>query len=115
MTHKAHVVHHIQGKRIRVRVPTKRHDAKYFAAVQERLQSIAGVDAQVDPRAASVLVHYTGPIPALAESFVEAGLTDLLDIELGPLAEVTKVFPVPIKLIVMIGMAAWGGYNWFIE
>ncbi|MGK9164901.1 hypothetical protein KXR53_01310 [Inquilinus limosus] len=54
-----HICHLTPG-RIRIRIPERRHDAAYFAAVQDRLSQWAGVEAvAVNPRTASVLVHYS--------------------------------------------------------
>ena len=40
---KAHLVHHIHGKRVRVRIPEKRHDAAFFQDVASKLNSLDGV------------------------------------------------------------------------
>jgi hypothetical protein len=106
------VVHHIEGRRMRIRVPSKRHDRAFFHAVKERLHTVEGIDAKVDPTSASVLVHYSGPVPDLLEKFVDTGLDELLDIELGPLAQVAdSVVPLPLKLLLVVGLLAFGWYE----
>jgi hypothetical protein len=52
----AHVVHLLRG-RLRLRVPERRGDAAYFAAVLEQLAQVAGVEqVQANPVTGSVLV-----------------------------------------------------------
>lgn len=112
MSYKAHIVHHIDGKRMRVRVPGKRHDGAYFQTVQDRLHAIDGVAAQVDPTAASVLIQYDGPFAELCEKMADVGLTELLDLELGPAAELTEAFPPMAKIALLIGVLVFGGSIW---
>lgn len=80
---KAHLVHHIHGQRLRVRIPTKKHDAAFFQDVAAKLNSLEGVRADVTPETGSVLVRYSGDFSELLLKAAEAGLTHLVEVELG--------------------------------
>ena len=68
-------VAHASGERTRLRVPSRRGDAGYFAACAARLAEIDGVLA-VTPRAltASLLVEHDGEFGAIADRARAAGL-----------------------------------------
>ena len=90
MPHRGHVVHHIEGQRLRVRVRSKRRDQRFFENVKERFNGIDGVQAHVEPVTGSVLVRYSGSMRELLQRAAEVGLSDLLEIETGipdPIAE----------------------------
>lgn len=58
MSTRASIVHRT-GSRIRLRVPGKRHDQGYFAALETELAKIPGLEQVVsDPRTASVLLGF---------------------------------------------------------
>jgi hypothetical protein len=80
---KAHLVHHIHGRRLRVRVPARRHDAAFFEDVASKLNSLDGVRAQVTPQTGSVLIHYSGDFSNLLMKAAEIGLSQLVELELG--------------------------------
>jgi|ERR1044072_4474387 hypothetical protein len=106
---KAHITHHIEGRRLRIRVPHKRFDHAFFREIERRINTIDGVKAEVNPDAASVLVRYAGPSTALLEKLVDAGLDKVLDFELGPIGEVASdMLPLPIKLTLVAGLVAFG-------
>jgi hypothetical protein len=55
---KAHVVHRT-ARRMRLRVPSKRHDPGFFAALEERLSQIPKIEAALaNPRTASILLRF---------------------------------------------------------
>ena len=84
MPHKAFVVHAITG-RVRLKVPDRRDDTAFFTEVAQRLSQCGNVTAvAVNAITASVLVRYTGPIMALIGQAHEAGLAQLVDIEMQP-------------------------------
>ncbi len=56
MVPEASIVHRISG-RMRVRVPSRRGDTAYFAAVEESLRSLHGVESvQADPLTGGILI-----------------------------------------------------------
>jgi len=84
MPHKAFIVHAISG-RVRLRVPDKRDDTAFFKEIAQRLLQCDNVTAvAVNAITASVLVRYTGSIIALIGQAYEAGLSQLVDIEMQP-------------------------------
>lgn len=83
MAHKGYVAHHIPGNRIRIRVPSKKRDNAFFQSVATRLNGIDGVKAAVTPETGSVLLHYQGDLGQLLISAAEAGLSELIDLEMG--------------------------------
>jgi hypothetical protein len=106
---KAHIVHHIEGRRMRLRVPHKRHDRTFFRHLQQRLDGIEGVKAEVNPAAASVLLHYSGASHVLLDKLVDAGLDKMLDVELGPIGEIaSEALPLPLKLVLTAGLVVFG-------
>lgn len=84
MAHKAYVAHHIPGHRVRIRVPHKKRDAVFFGHVGTQLNGIEGVKASVRPDTGSILIHYQGDFAQLLLSAAEAGLRELIDLEMGP-------------------------------
>ena len=61
----AFVSHQVPG-RVRLRVPTMRHQEDYFARLREQLASIPGLHRlTTNTRTASVLIEYLGDVPAL--------------------------------------------------
>lgn len=83
MAHKGYVVHHIPGHRIRIRVPHKKRDHVFFQTVASQLNGIEGVKASATPGTGSLLVHYHGDFAQLLVRAAEAGLSELIDLELG--------------------------------
>lgn len=111
---KAHIIHHIEGRRLRIRVSHKRHDRTFFRNIERRINAIDGVQAQVNPDSASVLVHYSGASTALFDKLVDAGLADVLDFELGPIGEIASAaLPLPLKLTLVAVLAVFFGYSFF--
>lgn len=75
----AHVAHALP-RRLRLRVPERRNEAAYFAALEEQLGGCAGVTAVVtNPRTAGVLIHHheTLELEALARCAAEHGAFSL--------------------------------------
>jgi hypothetical protein len=61
----AFVTHRTAG-RLRLRVPSKKGDALYFASVRDALSGIEGVDrVEVSPVTGSVLLHHTAPFAGI--------------------------------------------------
>ena len=112
MAAKAQIVHHIPGRRIRLRVRNKQHDVHFFRHLKERLRGLDGVEAEVRPETASVLINYDGDAAHLLKRFAEVGLNEMLDVELGPVGEVATAFPLPLKLLLISGALAFG---WWYE
>jgi hypothetical protein len=109
---KADVVHHIEGRRLRLKVPHRRHNHAYFHELKERLNAIDVVEARVNPATASVLIHYTGSRRELLNKMVDTGVDKLLDLELGPLGEVAgAALPTPAKLALLVALVAVGFYG----
>jgi hypothetical protein len=82
MTHKGYVAHHIPGQRIRIRVPHKKRDHAFFADVATRLNGIDRVKASATPETGGILVHYQGDLAHLLLRAAEAGLNELIDLEM---------------------------------
>ena len=60
------VVAHSARGRTRFKIPARRRDAQFFAAVEQRLPSAPEVEGvQTNPITGSVLVHHRGPAEAL--------------------------------------------------
>jgi hypothetical protein len=83
MAHKGYIAHHIPGHRIRIRVPHKKRDSAFFQGVATQLNGIDGVKVSVTPETGSVLVHYKGDLEHLLLSAAEAGLSELIELEMG--------------------------------
>ena len=117
MPHRGHVVHHIEGQRLRVRVTSKRRDRGFFQNVKERFNSIEGVQAHVEPLTGSVLVHYSGSLTDLLQRAADAGLSDLLEIETGipePIAEgMQALLPSQLKTALVVALLLLGAYRIF--
>lgn len=61
------LVSHSLPTRLRIKIPSKKRDAAYFAAVEEGLSSCPGVTGvEVNPLVGSILVHYSGDVKTLA-------------------------------------------------
>ncbi len=81
MASDASITHNMQG-RLRIRIPSRKRDEAYFAAIKDVLSAVEGVDSiEVTPRTGSVLVfHHTD-----AEAIAQAGaLKDLFKINAAP-------------------------------
>jgi len=74
----AHVVHATTG-RARLRLPSVKGDARFFARIKDELGRFAGVaDVRVNARTGSVLVRHSGDFQAVAR---HAHARDLFDVE----------------------------------
>jgi hypothetical protein len=113
MPHKTQIVHHIEGYRIRLRTPSKRHDDAFFQNVKERLNRIEGMQASVQPLTGSVVIHYSGSLAAFFEKAAETGLSELLEIETGvpePVAEgLQTLVPSDWKGVLFVALLIFGG------
>jgi hypothetical protein len=83
MARKGYVAHHIPGHRIRIRVPHKKRDQPFFQTIAAQLNGIDGVKASGTPETGSILIHYQGDFAQLLMSAAEAGLGELIDLEMG--------------------------------
>ncbi len=82
------IVTHRTPARLRLRVPSKKGDALYFASVRDALSAIDGVESvEVSPVTGSVLLHHTGPFAAIEA----ARPRDLFNIVETPQAEATSL------------------------
>ena len=71
---------HMSARRLRVRVPERRRDAAFFAAVAERLLTWASVErVETNPLTASILIYCSDPQRLFAEAAVAGN--DLFEIE----------------------------------
>ena len=112
MPHKTQIVHHIEGYRIRLRTPSKRHDHAFFQDVKERLNRIEGMQASVQPLTGSVVIHYSGSLAAFFEQVAEIGLSELLEIEgvPEPVAEgLQALMPSDWKGVLFVALLVLGG------
>ena len=113
MAAKTQIVHYIEGHRIRLRTPSKRHDHAFFQEVKERLNRIEGMQASVQPLTGSVVIHYSGSLAAFFEQVAEIGLSELLEIETGvpePVAEgLQAVVPSDWKRVLFVALLLFGG------
>ncbi|MGD0230241.1 MAG: HMA2 domain-containing protein [Syntrophorhabdales bacterium] len=86
MTPDAFVTHRTTG-RLRLRVPSKRGDAIYFASVRDALSAVQGVErVDVSPLTGSILLHHTGPFTEIVDA---SQPLDLFTIREEPEAKVT--------------------------
>jgi hypothetical protein len=98
----AHLVHAAPG-RARIRIPAKRGDAFFFSELETWLKTCPGVSRiQINPRAASALIHFSG---------MTAGLT-----EVARLARQHRIFklddkPPPLKTVAEIVAEQMGQAN----
>lgn len=80
----AHIVHQAPG-RVRLRIPSKRHDSVFFQDISERIMRCQNVNSVVsNPRTAGILVLYTGEISSLLVEAFSVGLAELVRLELTP-------------------------------
>ena len=116
MPHKTQIVHHIEGYRMRLRTPSKRHDDAFFQDVKERLNRIEGMQASVRPLTGSVVIHYSGSLAAFFEQIAEIGLSELLEIEgvPEPVAEgLQAVAPSDWKGVLFVALVIVGSLQVF--
>lgn len=80
----AEIVHAIAG-RTRLRIPARRDDPVFFAALATGLSTMAGVDSvETRPLTGSILVRHSWPLARLAEAAEKAGLFALMDVAALP-------------------------------
>jgi hypothetical protein len=72
-------ISHFTARRLRIKVPEKRRNAVFFAAVAERLAAWDSVErVETNPLTASVLIHFSDPEGLFLEA---AAKNDLFDID----------------------------------
>jgi hypothetical protein len=79
MTPSAHLVHRAPG-RIRIRVPSRRHDGEYFKTLSENLKSVSGASHVVtNALTGSILILHTAELAldVLANYAFKEGLFEL--------------------------------------
>jgi hypothetical protein len=60
---------HATPTRVRLKVPSRRHDAAFFQMVEQRLRGWQNVEeVEVNPVTASILVHFSDPAALLREA-----------------------------------------------
>jgi len=75
---------HQTGDRLRLRVPSRKGDAAYFAHVEQALMGCEGVTyIEANPLTASILVRYDGTTEELSQEALTQGLF-ALDLEPRP-------------------------------
>jgi hypothetical protein len=68
-------VAHRAGERLRLRIPTRKGDAAFFARTERALTACAGISyAEANPLTASLLLHYRGELADLIEAGAASGL-----------------------------------------
>jgi hypothetical protein len=73
-------ISHFTARRLRIKVPEKRRNTVFFAAVGERLATWESVErVETNPLTASVLIHFSDPERLFLEA---AAKNDLFDIDL---------------------------------
>lgn len=78
----AYVVHSLPG-RLRLKIPARRGDAGYFAALSAALRACPGVQSvETNAMTAGVLIHYPPPLTA-ADLAAAAAAAAPLDLEYG--------------------------------
>lgn len=66
---------HATPGRLRLRVPTRKHDARFFECVEEAVASWDAVaSVQTNPVTAGILIHHAGEVQALAQRAANAEL-----------------------------------------
>ena len=71
-------ISHFTARRLRIRVPEKRRDTAFFAAVAERLATWESVErVETNPLTASVLIHFSDPQRLFLEAIVKNDLFDI--------------------------------------
>jgi len=71
-------ISHFTGRRLRIRVPEKRRDTAFFAAVAERLATWESVErVETNPITASVLIHFSDPQWLFLEATAKNDLFDI--------------------------------------
>jgi hypothetical protein len=72
-------ISHFTARRLRIKVPEKRRNADFFAAVAERLATWESVErVETNPLTASILIHFSDPERLFLEA---AAKNDLFDID----------------------------------
>jgi len=71
-------ISHFTARRLRIRVPEKRRDTAFFAAVAERLATWESVErVETNPITASVLIHFSDPQRLFLEAIAKNDLFDI--------------------------------------
>ncbi|MGH7100527.1 MAG: HMA2 domain-containing protein [Stellaceae bacterium] len=84
---------HATANRVRLKVPTRRHDHAYFQNVAERLRTCRAIErVAVNPATASILVHFSDPARLWREAM---NGNDLFRIVPGPLSAGARSEPDP--------------------
>lgn len=74
----AHIAHLVPG-RMRIRVPTKRHDNGYFSQLAQALLALPGVDrVEANALTASLLIHHTITPERIADFAAEQALCEVV-------------------------------------
>ena len=71
-------ISHFTARRLRIKVPEKRRDTGFFAAVAERLGRWESVErVETNPLTASVLIHFSDPQRLFLEAVAKNDMFDL--------------------------------------
>ena len=70
---------HLTPRRVRLRIPAKRHDRQFFSTARQHLSQRSGVQAvEVNPATASILIH-SSDSAAVLEALGREGLLTLVE------------------------------------
>jgi hypothetical protein len=98
----AEIAHTIPG-RSRLRIPTRRDDAVFFASVATGLSTIAGVNkVETRPLTGSILIHHDAPLAHVTEAAEKARLFAVAPHV--PSASFTEAIQLDPKMVVGIGL-----------
>ncbi len=74
----AHIRHRMPG-RVRLHIPSKKHDPEYFARVGQKLTELEGVHAvKTDSRTGSLLITHEAEVEAIGRFAEQHGLFSLI-------------------------------------
>jgi copper chaperone CopZ len=77
MASEASITHSVQG-RLRIRIPSRKRDEAYFAAVKDAISAVEGVDGvEVTPQTGSVLVFHHTDAGAIRQAGVSKDLFEI--------------------------------------
>lgn len=78
MASDASITHNMQG-RLRIRIPSRKRDDAYFAAVKDALSAAEGVDSvEVTPQTGSVLVFHHTAVDAITQAGASKDLFEII-------------------------------------
>ena len=102
----AELVHAIPG-RCRLRIPSRRGDAVFFASLASGLSTLHGVlDAQVTPLTGSIVIHHDRPLDGIARAAHSAQLFALDSTRANQGSASTDTPPLDPNILAALGFGA---------